>query len=259
MLSYGLFIDSIWGLICVMSSAEIQQIKDLMEENAKLKNELLTLKQSLLVKTTDGFSIDKRLQLTPDEEFNYYNMVEDNNLKTSLTPFLTGSLNPEYKSWLITITFSPKLFPLICPSTAQQQKHYILYHLLKMKEIGLYQYAYGCTEYFKTGIVHAHVVIQTYDGINLIKEYLNEEFNHSKKNTKCIDIKPAHITAAIKYVNKELEGGKERGDLFFSIGEGKHYLTKYIEQPIVQTLDQKYEIAKQYLSKPLPIPQYKNI
>jgi len=37
MLSYGLFIDSIRGLICVMSSAEIQQIKDLMEENAKLK------------------------------------------------------------------------------------------------------------------------------------------------------------------------------------------------------------------------------
>lgn len=251
------FTASIWGLICVMSSAEIQQIKDLMAENAELKQQIEELKQLLKNDSVTGSCHCTQLILTHEQELEFYNLKEDSNLKTSLVPMLNGCLNTLYKNWFITITFSPKKFIDISPNTADQQKTFILYHLLKLHEMGLYEFAYGCMEYFETGIVHSHVIIQTYN-IILVQEYLNEVFNHSKRNKHCIDVRPAHQTGALNYVNKSQETGKERGDLFYQIGDKTpHYFTNIVATEQKDNIEARLKIAQDILNKKLPIPEYK--
>lgn len=240
-----------------MSSAEIQQIKDLMVENAELKQKIKELELALKYDSVTGYCHCKQLILSQEQEIEFYNLKEDHQFKSSLVPMYNGCLNTLYKNWFVTITFSPKKFIDIDPATAEYQKAFILYHLLKLKEMGLYEFAYGCMEYFQTGIVHSHVIIQTYS-IILVQEYLNEVFNHSKRNKHCIDIRPAHQTGAINYVNKSQEDGKERGDLFYSIGDkSPHYFTNCVSTEYNTPIEAKIKIAQDILNKPLPTPKWK--
>lgn len=164
---------------------------------------------------------DETVLLSEGDKQEYYNLKEETNIRQSLTPFISGTLLKN-NTWLITITFSSKRFRLT-PASADVQRMYIAYKLMQAYQLGLFTCLYGTMERFQSGIVHSHIIVSSYQ-LDLFRIYLNEEFNHSSKNKYCIDIKPAHVTSAIRYVNKEDEGGKERGQLFYSIGNVKEML-----------------------------------
>lgn len=197
-----------------------------------MQNEINTLLQHIVEKNHKILELEKLVEqlqnvkpftdetclITDEEDQKYYELKEDTNIKQSLTPFIKGQLT-KTNTWFITITFSSKRFRLT-PASVDDQRKYILLKLMNAYQLGLINSCYGTMELFKSGIVHSHLICQTYQ-IKLFQQYLNEEFNHSQKNIHCIDIKPAHVSSALKYVNKEDENGKERGNLFYSLGDIK--------------------------------------
>lgn len=117
-----------------------------------------------------------------------------------------------------TITFSPKRF---YQHTDKQYKDYIIYHLIRLRQINILFDAYGCFEKHRNGVIHAHVIIKAYQH-DIVKKYLNQWFNHDARNRHCIDQK--QIDDAIKvmeYINKVQEGKKDRSDHFFKLQKDK--------------------------------------
>jgi len=99
-----------------------------------------------------------------------------------------------------TITFSPKRF---YEHTDQQYIDYIYFHIYQLFSDKLLTYAYGCFEHHKSGVIHCHVIITSYQH-DLVNKYLNQKFNHDARNRKCIDssfIKSYENT--VNYINKE--------------------------------------------------------
>lgn len=129
-----------------------------------------------------------------------------------------------------TITFSPQRFYY---HTDTQYKEYILYHLLEIY-LNYNAYIYGCFEYHQSGLIHAHVVIRHPKEQKKIQKYLNEQFNHSKKNKYCIDEGVKHITTqldmdkVIGYINKDCPYGKLKRWFEFGRNQCLQYNSNYL-------------------------------
>lgn len=118
-------------------------------------------------------------------------------------------------SMFYTITFSPKRF---YEHTDDQYKAYILYHIGKMYVDDIIWYAYGCFEYHKSGVIHAHVVISSYNH-DIVKKILNKSFNHDARNRKCIDASFVQSEdKTLNYLHKTTTP-EQRSNHFFKLGE----------------------------------------
>lgn len=120
--------------------------------------------------------------------------------------------------YFYTITFSPKRF---YQHTDKQYKDYIIYHMIRLRQINLAFDYYGCFEKHRNGVIHSHIIIKGYQH-DEIKKYLNQWFNHDARNRHCIDQKAIdNIDRVMDYINKVQEGAKDRSDHFFKLKEDR--------------------------------------
>ncbi len=147
--------------------------------------------------------------------------------------YLDESQNPISKSrfqdclhlYFITITFSPKRFYL---HTEKQYKEYILFHLIRLRQLNLLFDCYGCFELHRSGVVHSHLIIRAYQ-IDEVRKYLNKQFNHDARNRKCIDIQPVTNNRVLDYINKVDDKRKDRSNHFYILKENRVVIGQQIK------------------------------
>lgn len=169
-------------------------IRKLIEENNQLKQRIEQLEKKQYN--------DYQPLLTTKQVQNIY---QANIVKHMEQPFIT-QIPTEKGFKLYTITFSPERFNR---HTDEQYISYIYYHLLQIF-YSYNTYMYGCIEHHETGVVHAHVLIQSLNSHGFVRMYLNDHFNHSIKNKYCIrvdDIKSGTINKVVEYINKDCKYG----------------------------------------------------
>lgn len=164
----------------------------LVQENQLLKEHIEVL-EAAITKTKE--CNDYQELLTQKE----LEIVTLNKVYTlSDEPIRTSVLGDSF--YFYTITFSPKRF---YANTNLQQQQYILYHLTQVM-MKYNTYIYGCFEHHKNTNIHAHCIIQTRESAHDIELYLNKQFNHSFKNTKCIKCdKVYNMKGILKYLHKD--------------------------------------------------------
>lgn len=113
-----------------------------------------------------------------------------------------------------TITFSSKRF---FAHTDQQYIDYIYYQLHHLYSTELASFIYGCFEHHKSGIIHAHVIITSYQH-DMVNKYLNQKFNHDARNRFCID--SSYVKSEEKVLNYiyKKDTKEKRSNEFFKIG-----------------------------------------
>lgn len=158
----------------------------------QLKNEIKLLNQQL-ANYTEHISSD--VLRVP---YNEIHRIKQSNLPLDNYYPIDHDQLSSYK--FITITFDPTKFGT--QQLDQQRKDYILHHLIKLYDNEMIKNFYGCFEYHKNGIVHSHIIAQTYVPQD-VYSYLKTKFTDNAKNKYAIQIDPAKIPQAIDYINKE--------------------------------------------------------
>lgn len=173
-------------LICRQTSQCYKcQIQELKQENTALRNELARFH------TIENDA----LQLKYWQSQEIINTFTQSKMKI---PF-------EYKSklsnaYFITITFDPNKFGVA--QLEDERKQYILYSLYKCIKSELLTEVYGCFEYHKNGLVHAHAILIT-GYPKEIQQKLHPLYTDNTKNKVVIQIDKAKHPQAQQYIEKE--------------------------------------------------------
>jgi len=152
--------------------------------------------------------------LTGYESFTLHKRIHNS---IYLSEFPLDNELPKEMTMFYTVTFSPQRF---YNHTDEQYIDYILYHISELYIKDMLWYAYGCFEHHKSGVIHAHVVISS-NQHDLIKKYLNHNFNHDARNRRCIDSSYVQsVEKVLNYINKvEKETNNNKG--YFRLGKPK--------------------------------------
>lgn len=152
-----------------------------------------------------------------DDEIEQLMQIRKIYLDETTNPISKERFNDLSHLYFITITFSPKRF---YQHTEKQYKDYILYHLIRLRQLNLAFDYYGCFELHRSGVVHSHLIIRAYQ-IDEVRKYLNKQFNHDARNRKCIDIQPVTTNRVLDYINKADDKRKDRSNHFYILKDNR--------------------------------------
>lgn len=100
-----------------------------------------------------------------------------------------------------TLTFDPAKFGV--SNDMELEKQYMLIQIGKAYRDFNCTYVYGCFEYHKTGAVHTHFILKSYDNHPKIYKFLKYRFTDNPSNRCAIVVKAVADYGVIKYINKE--------------------------------------------------------
>lgn len=165
-------------------------IKQLMEENRKLKQQLAYIQ---------GISSEQL-------ELKYYekNAINKSFIIKKQPMDFEYELIPHFK--FVTITFDPQKFGT--DNDQQQEEQYILHQLNKLKEQQQITTLYGCFELHKTGTTHAHMILGTNYETEIYKQ-LKKAFTDNPHNRRAIDIQLVKKPAK-EYIDKTCENTPDK-------------------------------------------------
>lgn len=119
----------------------------------------------------------------------------------------------DLSSWkFLTITFDPQKFGV--SNEPEDERNYILHHLLRVYRLDYCSHLYGCFEMHKTGRTHAHIIVRVLD--NDIYSELKKSFTDNPKNKNAIDLGLARFPQSIKYIEKESKDYFQLGSFSWS-------------------------------------------
>lgn len=174
--------------VCIGSSIQCYKcnIKQLKQKICQLEKQLANYDDHILA---------EKLQIpTPN---NIYK-IRQSNQKLSNLYSIDNQHMSSYK--FITITFDSSKFGM--QPLEDYRKNYILYQLYSLYQKDMIKNFYGSFEYHKNGLIHAHIICQTYNPID-VYYYLLSKFTDNTKNKIAVQLDKAKIPNAIDYIEKE--------------------------------------------------------
>lgn len=159
----------------------------------QLNNTIRELRKKLEV--YDEHILADHLLIPPDNA--NFRVKQSNKPLDNLYPIEQSQIETYY---FVTLTFDPAKFGT--HRLDQHRKDYILHQLMILYDKELIKNFYGCFEHHDSGIIHAHVIIKTYNPSE-VYQLLQVKFTDNNRNKRAVQLVPAKIPNAIKYINKE--------------------------------------------------------
>lgn len=188
---------------CVVCAGSVQCLKC---ENFELKAEIRALRQEILKYNMDKsevFQVSRHAEIEIySKVLRYQHPIEAFNLPTD---------DSIIKWRFLTLTFDPLKFGI--QPYEQDRKAYILYKLLRSVHKNIIDDFYGCFEYHESGLIHAHMVINTDYNDKFIEDYFQPEFTDNRRNKRAVKCLPAKTTV-LDYIHKVNTPDKRSDDFF---------------------------------------------
>lgn len=188
---------------CVVCAGSVQCLKC---ENFELKAQIRALRQEILKYNMDKsevFQVSRHAEIEIySKVLRYQHPIEAFNLPTD---------DSIIKWRFLTLTFDPLKFGI--QPFEQDRKAYILYKLLRSVRKNIIDDFYGCFEYHESGLIHAHMVINTDYNDKFIEDYFQPEFTDNRRNKRAVKCLPAKTTV-LDYIHKVNTPDKRSDDFF---------------------------------------------